>query len=44
MTTYISEKDFRNCELNFLSSPSPFVVNGSEMVLNPDYHNKTPQK
>jgi hypothetical protein len=38
MTTYISEKDFRNCELNFLSSPSPFVVNGSEMVLNPDYH------
>jgi len=38
MAAYISEKEFRNCGLNFLSTPSPFVFNGSTVTLNPHYN------
>jgi hypothetical protein len=38
MATYISENEFRNCGLNFLSTPSPFVFNGSTVTLNEHYN------
>jgi hypothetical protein len=38
MATYISENEFRNCGFNFLSTPSPFVFDGSTVTLNEHYN------
>ena len=37
MANYVKENEFRSCELNYLSNPTPFTIGGGEITLNPKY-------
>ena len=37
MANYVNENEFRSCELNYLSNPTPFTNGGGKITLNPDY-------
>jgi hypothetical protein len=39
MTNYVKENEFRSCELNYLSNPTPFIVDAKGQITpNPNYN------